>query len=508
MLLGAAILLALLFVASRVVERPLRRELERRVNASLKGYTATIGRVDLRLLGFGLDLYDVTMVQNGMPSPPVVYIPRWSTSVHWRGLFSGALVADVAFKEPAIYVTLLQAEQEVADPTPAEQHGWQDAVTAIYPLKVNLFEVIDGSLYYWDTTSPTPVHLRHYSLRAENIRNVESVEGAYPSPVELDATLADGAHFRFDGRADFLAEPTATLRGDLSLRDLTLKALAPALRAFDVEVEGGRLAAEGRLERTAKQTALALRRVTLEKARIDYVQRSAASEERLDKVTRAATTSEAQPATRLDVDEAIVRDLTFGLVSRTSDPPYRVFIADTEARVQHFSNQRSERRGRASVWGEFMGRAPLRLEADFAPGARHADFQLDFRVEEVPLPELNDVLRAKGGIDVVKGRLSIYSELRVRDGRVEGYVKPLFADMDVYDRHQDADKNPFRQLYEALVGGGATVLENNPRDEVATVADLSGPIENPNASTLDVVLGLLRNAFIKDIMPGLEPRRR
>jgi hypothetical protein len=37
---------------------------------------------------------------------------------------------------------------------------------------------------------------------------------------------------------------------------------------------------------------------------------------------------------------------------------------------------------------------------------------------------------------------------------------------------------------------------------------LSGPVENPNASTLDIVLGLLRNAFIKAIRPGLEPRRR
>jgi hypothetical protein len=154
-----------------------------------------------------------------------------------------------------------------------------------------------------------------------------------------------------------------------------------------------------------------------------------------------------------------------------------------------------------------MGEAPLHLEADFAPAARQADFRMKLRVEEVPLEKLNDVLQAKAGIDVVKGRLSIYSELGVRDGRVEGYVKPLFSDMDVYDPAQDEKKGPFKQLYEALVGAGSTVLENR-RDEVATVADLSGPIENPDASTLDVVLGLLRNAFISAIRPGLEPRRR
>jgi predicted component of type VI protein secretion system len=98
--------------------------------------------------------------------------------------------------------------------------------------------------------------------------------------------------------------------------------------------------------------------------------------------------------------------------------------------------------------------------------------------------------------------------MRVKNGRIEGYVKPLFADMDVYDVEQDKDKNVFQQLKEALVGAGTTVLENRPRSEVATVASLSGPVENPNASTLDVILGLLRNAFIKAILPGLEPHRR
>jgi len=107
-----------------------------------------------------------------------------------------------------------------------------------------------------------------------------------------------------------------------------------------------------------------------------------------------------------------------------------------------------------------------------------------------------------------KGRLSVYSEMRVRNGRVDGYVKPLFADMDVYDVEQDSGKNIFQQLKEALVGAGSVVLENRTRSEVATVASLSGPVENPNASTLDVVLGLLRNAFIKAILPGLEPHRR
>ena len=130
------------------------------------------------------------------------------------------------------------------------------------------------------------------------------------------------------------------------------------------------------------------------------------------------------------------------------------------------------------------------------------------QVDDIDLPALNDLLRAEADVDVTSGRLSVYSELAVRNGRLDGYVKPLFGDIDVYDREQDRGKSPVHQAYEAVVGAASSVLTNHAREEVATITSLSGPVENPSSSTWDVVKGLLRNAFIKAILPGLEPRRR
>jgi hypothetical protein len=47
-----------------------------------------------------------------------------------------------------MYVTLQQAESEAADPKPATEHGWQDAVTPVYRFKVNRLKITDGSLFY------------------------------------------------------------------------------------------------------------------------------------------------------------------------------------------------------------------------------------------------------------------------------------------------------------------------------------------------------------------------
>jgi hypothetical protein len=116
---------------------------------------------------------------------------------------------------------------------------------------------------------------------------------------------------------------------------------------------------------------------------------------------------------------------------------------------------------------------------------------------------VNDLLRSSGGFDVVDGRLSFYSDFMVRNGWVDGYVKPFFTDMNVYDTRQDAAKDVGQQVYEALVGGGAAVLQNF-REHVATKADLSGPVGKPEASSWQILVGLLRNAVWRALVPGVE----
>ena len=114
------------------------------------------------------------------------------------------------------------------------------------------------------------------------------------------------------------------------------------------------------------------------------------------------------------------------------------------------------------------------------------------------------MLRAYAGADVVAGQFSFYSEISVRDGSITGYVKPLFKDVDVYDPKQDRKKGIFSKLYEGILGGLAWVLENRPREEVATTTKISGKLSNPETSLTDIIIGLVQNAFFRAILPGLE----
>ena len=193
-----------------------------------------------------------------------------------------------------------------------------------------------------------------------------------------------------------------------------------------------------------------------------------------------------------------------GLVNKAAKPDYRVFLADIEVHLTNFSNQLTEGAMVAKVTGKFMGSGQTVVGATFRPETDGPHFALAASIENTQMRAMNNLLRAHAKIDVVQGFFSVYSEFRVKNGVVRGYVKPLFKDMDVYDARQDKEKGLFQKIYEGLVGGASELLENMPRDEVATKAEISGRLEDPQASTWQVLVNLIQNAFFHAILPGFE----
>ena len=151
-----------------------------------------------------------------------------------------------------------------------------------------------------------------------------------------------------------------------------------------------------------------------------------------------------------------------------------------------------------------MGSGSTQIDFAFRPENKGPDFDLAIRIENTDMQTMNDLFRAYGNFDVSAGVFSFYSEIKIREGKIEGYVKPLFRDMKVYDARQDREKSLFRKLYEGLVGGIAGLLQNRPREEVATETSVSGDIEKPETSTFETVVRLVQNAFFKAILPGFE----
>jgi hypothetical protein len=151
-----------------------------------------------------------------------------------------------------------------------------------------------------------------------------------------------------------------------------------------------------------------------------------------------------------------------------------------------------------------MGTGTAIADTTFRAEASGPAFDLSVRIDDVEMPSMNDLFRAYGKFDVAEGRFFFYSELSVHDGAIQGYVKPFFKDMVVYDPGQDKDKSFAKKMYERVVGGVSKILKNRPQKEVATKTDISGPLESPKVGTIQAIVKLIQNAFFKAILPGFD----
>jgi hypothetical protein len=506
-------LLVLVWILSYVMDGPLTRYMQRSVNQRLKGYTASVRRAHFNPFNLSVTLHEVGLVQDAHPDPAIARFPLVWADLEWSSLLHGRVVAKFDFTDPVLYIDRNHFEQEAKDPTPIKEHGWQEALEAIYPLKMNLFRVGNGTVTYVDRGGTRPLELKGLNIEAHNVRNVRSPDREYPSKVHVESTVFDRGRAVLDGSADFMAEPHVTFKGDASFDQIVLDYFAPVLERYHVIVRKGTLAAQGTVEYGRNFQTVHLKMLAVTGLDADYDYRAAAPkpEKAVAETTKekAAEVSNA-PDTMLRADAVQVTG-SVGLINHSATPPYRVFLSNLDLSVKNFSNQFSQGPATARMTGKFMGSGRTQVAATFRPEDKGPDFDLEVKIDDTDMTTMNDLLRAYGKFDVVQGLFSFYSELKVKNQQVVGYIKPLFRDVKAYDKRQDAEKSMFRKLYEKLIGGVSRILENRPRQEVATKTTIQGELGGPGGTKMktgEALANLVRNAFFRAILPGFDAELR
>ena len=504
----AAGLLILIVLVSRHFDEFLRRTLETKINQRLTGYTVSLGSAHLSPLNLALTLGGAVIRQQAHPEPPVAAIPALTASVEWRELLRFKLVADAKFERPRVHLNLPQLQSENRDKVEVQDRGWQDALQSIYPLKFNTISVREGDIVYVDEDPEWPLRISRWNFQAENIRNIRTEPGTYPSPIHSDGVVFGTGRASVDGHADFLAKPNPGIHATYVAEKIPLDRLRPWSDRANLRLQGGVLASKGEFEFGSRHREVRVDDVTVQGLKLDYLHTAgndaaeAAEEKRAEAVAEVA--KDQTPETLMRIVRLRLRGSELGLVDRSRDRPYRVFLDSTDLDVSNLSAGFVNGPAKAELTGRFMGNGAAHARATFRADPKGPDFDLNVAIEGAQLASMNDLLRKYAKLDVVAGTFSLYSEMTVRNGRIDGYVKPLYKDVDVYDSKQDKDKPFLKKIYEKVVGGLSHLLDNRPRDEVATVIDISGPLGNPDASIWDTAVGVLSNAFVKAILPGFE----
>jgi hypothetical protein len=197
-----------------------------------------------------------------------------------------------------------------------------------------------------------------------------------------------------------------------------------------------------------------------------------------------------------------------GFINKSTSPDYRVFLEDMNLELENFSNRKEEGMGIVKLTGNFMGSGQTVATGTFRPEKPNPDFNVQVRIVKTKVNALNKLLEAYGHLNASQGTFAFFSDMTVKNNRIDGYVKPFLKDVEVYDPQQDQDKETVKKLYEAVVNGVLALFKSTETDQVATETDVSGPVEYPNASTWQILEKLVQNAFFKAILPGFEHSKR
>jgi hypothetical protein len=485
----------------------LRQYAERRINQHLTDYTVTVGRAYFYPMGLSLVLDDLVLIQNANPDPPVARIERLHSRVHWTPLIKASLVGDVLIDQPRLYINLNQVKSEDDSKTSFAQKGWRDALEAVYPLKIDVFEIRNGELTYVDQGPHKPLHASDIFLYATNIRNIFSPEFVYPSPVKFEATLFDKGKLNLDGHANFLQQTHVSFKGEVDLRDMDLEYFTPITERRNISVRKGTVSAQGHLEFSPNSTEIYLMAIEFNGLDADYSHRLETAAKKHDQVqiaTKAAKEvgNAATPKIRIDVLK--ISQGTLAYLDRTTDPNVHIYADHIEASLKEFNNQLAKGSSEFQMSGRFMGSGPTRVTGTIRPESKNPNFSLNIAIENTEMKAMSEIFQAYGKFDIKRGEFSFFSEIAIRNNRIQGYVKPIFKNMEVADMSTPEDKSLFHKLYAGAVGAMTEILKNRPRQEVATLTDISGPLEDPRTNTAQIIVNLVRNAFFKAILPGFE----
>ncbi len=172
--------------------------------------------------------------------------------------------------------------------------------------------------------------------------------------------------------------------------------------------------------------------------------------------------------------------------------------------IQDLSNTFNRETAGINLEGRFMGNGKLTSRVVIRPRDPLPDFDLKVKILNTKLTSMNNVLRAHANADVKEGSFAFFSELTVQKGKVTGYIRPFFKNVDVYDPEQDKYKGFLQQVYEGLLESLADLFKNVPREQVATEATITGPLSDPRASTWEILVNLVKNAFFRAFVPGFK----
>ncbi len=210
------------------------------------------------------------------------------------------------------------------------------------------------------------------------------------------------------------------------------------------------------------------------------------------------------------IDRIEVHDGTVRFHNYHSETPVDLSMTGFNAIASNFTNslEISETLiASITASGLIEEQSELSLEMRLNPQQSRTDFDFNLEFEPLSLSKLDSLIKTYAPFDAEGGTLALASELVAENGQLDGYIKPVIKNLNVFnwkaDVAQDGD-NPFQVIWENLVDVFGEIFENQPRDQIATRIPVSGNLNDFETDIFATIINILRNAFIQAINPSVD----
>jgi hypothetical protein len=206
------------------------------------------------------------------------------------------------------------------------------------------------------------------------------------------------------------------------------------------------------------------------------------------------------------LDRLDVRGGEIHFVDKGSKPSVDIFLKRITATATNLSSTRDTEKllpSEVRATAECFDSGTLTLHLAVDPLNESPTFELQETMSGVKLVNLNDFLEAYAKFKVKDGDFSLYTEIAAKNGSFIGYAKPIIHNLAI-EKGKKKTKTPLRRVWAHVVAAAAEVLSNPKKDQVATKIPIEGPFGTAKVGVWSAVGGLLKNAFVKALLPTID----
>ncbi|MBC7450884.1 MAG: DUF748 domain-containing protein [Cytophagales bacterium] len=189
-----------------------------------------------------------------------------------------------------------------------------------------------------------------------------------------------------------------------------------------------------------------------------------------------------------------------------SSPKVDIFINDFDLVATNISNlvgKGEKLPSDLTISGSSIGGGNLSIKGKMNLVKVTPDADINMKFTSIKLTALNDFAKAYGKFDFESGKMDLFSEVAVNDGKVDGYIKPILENVKILNWKEDG--NLMQKTWQAAVGLTFDVFKNHPKDQFATKVPLHGNLDKKvETNVVTTIIRVLKNAFVEAYSKSLD----